>query len=92
VKWMSGSTKRQCDRTLGLHRVRSHCRFAPPLIHYMPDSRTYFVPMFLNRQRDGTLGLHQQHHGDLQHRGGTPRVISDCHFRKQLLNIIGNLV
>ena len=37
-------------------RARSHCRFAPPLIHFIPDSLTYSVPLFLKRQCDRTLG------------------------------------
>jgi hypothetical protein len=31
-------------------RARSHCRFAPPLIHSIPHSRTYSVPLFLKQQ------------------------------------------
>jgi hypothetical protein len=37
-------------------RARSHCRFAPPLIHFIPESLTYSVPLFLKRQCDRTLG------------------------------------
>jgi hypothetical protein len=40
----------------GATRVRSHCRFAPPRIHFIPDSWTYSVPLFLTRQCDRTLG------------------------------------
>ena len=36
--------------------VRSHCRFAPPPIHFIPDSRTYSVPQFLKRQCDRSRG------------------------------------
>jgi hypothetical protein len=36
-------------------RARSHCRFAPPLIHFTPESLTYSVPLFLKRQCDRTL-------------------------------------
>ena len=34
---------------------RSHCRFVPPLIHFIPYSLTYSVPLFLKRQCDRTL-------------------------------------
>jgi hypothetical protein len=33
-------------------RAQSHCRFVPPLIHFIPDSLTYSVPCFLKRQCD----------------------------------------
>ena len=38
--------------------ARSCCRFAPPPVlfaRYLPDSLTYSVPLFLNRQCDRTL-------------------------------------
>jgi hypothetical protein len=41
----------------GLLRARSHCRFVLPLIHFIPDSLTYSIPLFLKRQCDRTLGL-----------------------------------
>jgi hypothetical protein len=37
-------------------RARSHCRFVPPLIPFIPESLTYSVPLFLKRQCDRTLG------------------------------------
>jgi hypothetical protein len=40
----------------GAARARSHCRVAPPLIHFIPDSLTYSVPLSLKRQSDRTLG------------------------------------
>jgi hypothetical protein len=40
----------------GERRARSHCRFAPPRIHFIPHSRTYSVPLLLKRQCDRTLG------------------------------------
>ena len=40
----------------GWARARSHCRFVPPLIHFIPDSLTQSVPLFLKRQCDRTLG------------------------------------
>jgi hypothetical protein len=33
-----------------------HCRFVPPLIHFLPDSLTYSVPSVLKRRCDRTLG------------------------------------
>jgi hypothetical protein len=33
-----------------------HCRFAPPLIHFTPDSLTISVPLLLKQQCDRTLG------------------------------------
>jgi MFS family permease len=43
----------------GTLRARSHCRFVPPLIHFIPDLLTYSVPLFLKRQCDRTLGTLQ---------------------------------
>jgi phytoene dehydrogenase-like protein len=43
-------------RRRGGARARLHCRFVPPLIHFIPDSLTYSVPLFLKRQCDRTLG------------------------------------
>jgi hypothetical protein len=40
----------------GEHRARSHCRFAPPLIHFIPYLLTYSVPLSLKRQCDRTPG------------------------------------
>ena len=31
----------------GRDRARSHCRFALPLIHFIPDPLTYSVPLFI---------------------------------------------
>jgi diketogulonate reductase-like aldo/keto reductase len=39
----------------GEARARLHCRFTL-LIHFIPDSLTYSVPLFLKRQRDRTPG------------------------------------
>ena len=36
--------------------ARSHCRYVLPRIHFIPESLTYSVPLFLNRQCDRTLG------------------------------------
>jgi hypothetical protein len=43
-------------RVRGEPRARSHCRFAPPLIHFTPESLTYSVHLFLKRQCDPTPG------------------------------------
>jgi ankyrin repeat protein len=40
----------------GADRARSHCRVALPLIHFIPDSLTYSMSLFLKRQCDRTLG------------------------------------
>ena len=40
----------------GADRVRSHCHFAPPLIHFVADLLTCSVPLYLKRQCDRTLG------------------------------------
>jgi hypothetical protein len=37
-------------------RARSHCRFVPPLNHFMQDSLTYALPLFLKRRCGRTLG------------------------------------
>jgi hypothetical protein len=44
-------------------RARSHCRFALPLIRFIPESLTYSAPLFLKRQCDRTLGLRQPRRG-----------------------------
>ena len=46
-------------------RARSHCRFVIPLIHFMPDSLTYSVLLYLKRHCDRTAGGHRE--------GGLPR-------------------
>jgi hypothetical protein len=46
--------------------ARSHCRFAPPLIHSIPDPRTYSVHLVLKQQCDRTPGGVRRalrHHG-----------------------------
>ena len=45
----------QPQQPSGRPRARSHCRFAPPLIHFITDLLTYSVPLFLKRQCDRTL-------------------------------------
>jgi hypothetical protein len=40
----------------GAARARSHCRFALPLIHCIPESLTYSVPLYLKRQRGRAPG------------------------------------
>jgi hypothetical protein len=40
----------------GAARARSHCRFVLPFVHLIPDSRTYSVPLVLERQCDRTPG------------------------------------
>jgi hypothetical protein len=40
----------------GAPRARSHCCFVLSPIHFIPDSLTYSVPLFLKRQCDRTLG------------------------------------
>jgi hypothetical protein len=40
----------------GERGARPHCRFVLPLIHFIPDSLAYSVPLFLQRQYDRTLG------------------------------------
>jgi hypothetical protein len=37
-------------------RARSQCRVARPLTRFIPDSRTYSVPLSLDRHRDQTPG------------------------------------
>ena len=40
----------------GEARARSHCRFAPPLICFIPYSPMYSAPLCLKRECDRTLG------------------------------------
>jgi hypothetical protein len=44
------SPEERQQNTLGTARARSHCRFVLPLIHFIPESLTYAVPLFLRRQ------------------------------------------
>jgi hypothetical protein len=46
---------RRCGRGARA-RARSHCRFVPPFIHFIPNSLSYSVPLYLKRQCDRTLG------------------------------------
>jgi hypothetical protein len=47
----------------GGDRARPQCRFVPPIIPFIPDLRTYSVPLLLKLQCDRTLG------GDTAERG-----------------------
>ena len=49
--------ERHLDGGRGLHRARSHCRFALLAILFISYSLTYAVPLFLKRQCDRNLGL-----------------------------------
>jgi hypothetical protein len=55
-----GPTLRDEDATfvgsVGPLRARSHCRVAPPLLHFIQDSLTYSVPLLLKHQCDRTPG------------------------------------
>ena len=61
VALKAASTSRACSTLTAPRtswcgaRARSHYRFVLPLIHFIPDSLTYSVPLFLRRQRDRTL-------------------------------------
>jgi hypothetical protein len=46
-----------CDGGVHTSRAPSHCRFVLPLIHFIPDSPMYSVPLFLKRQCNRTLGV-----------------------------------
>ena len=48
-------------------RVRSHCRFVLPLIHFIPFSLRESVPLFLKRQCDRTLVCSCQHRNTPPH-------------------------
>jgi hypothetical protein len=52
----SGDQFVEMDMRGGTDRARSHCRFLPPPIHFIPDSLTYSVALFLKRQYDRTPG------------------------------------
>jgi hypothetical protein len=58
-------------RGQGQGRVRSHCRFAPPFIRCIQDSRRDAAPLFLKRHRGRTLGKGQGQHGGRRRRGQT---------------------
>jgi hypothetical protein len=46
----------RCIDIRGAARARPRCRFAPQLIHFIPDSLTCSVPLFLKRQCERSLG------------------------------------
>ena len=46
VAMLLAAATRGHDDHCGVNRARSHCRFVLPLIHFIPDSRTYSVPLF----------------------------------------------
>ena len=50
-------------------RARSHCRFAPPLIHFIPDLLPYSVPLFA----EATMRPHPSRRGPRRRRGGGGR-------------------
>jgi hypothetical protein len=57
LAYSARSNKRQRQQSPGGGaRARSHCRFVPPLIHFIPDLLAYSVPLNLKRQCDRTLG------------------------------------
>ena len=45
----------------GVARARSYSRFAAPLLHFIPDSRVYSVPLFLKWPCDRTPGAALYH-------------------------------
>ena len=51
-----GRGGRRAGRGAGRGRARSHCRFARPLIRFIPGSLTHSVPLSLRRQSDRALG------------------------------------
>ena len=54
----------------GARGAHSRCRFVlEPLIHFIPDSLTYSVHLFLKRQCDGTLGARRDGRGAPGSRG-----------------------
>jgi hypothetical protein len=53
----AATARRQAEQ---VRRARSHCRFAPPLSHFIPYSLPYSVPLFLKRQCDRTRQARQQ--------------------------------
>jgi hypothetical protein len=58
-RWRRWARRRRSTTTPfsgGARRAPSHCRSAPPPIHFIPYSLTYSVPLFLKRQCDRTLG------------------------------------
>jgi Tfp pilus assembly protein PilV len=46
------STPAACVRCSATATCPARCRFVPPLIHFMPDSLIYSMPLFLKRQCD----------------------------------------
>jgi hypothetical protein len=49
--------------------ARSRCRLVLPLIHFIPYSLIYSVPLFLKRQCDRTLGALRQRRQEERPRG-----------------------
>ena len=65
----------------GHDRARSHCRFALPLIHFVPDSPRYSVPLLLKRQCDRTPrpGAATGRRADLAVRAWKAQATTDPH-------------
>ena len=63
--------ERHLDGSRGLHRARTHCRFALLTVRFISYSVTYAVPLFLKRQCDRTQGL-QRDPGALCGQGARP--------------------
>ena len=77
------------NRFEGEARARSHCRFVPPLIHFIPDSLTlltYSLPLFLQRQCDRTLG-----EGPAVHGYGVPTKVRETPSRPSSNILLGRL-
>jgi hypothetical protein len=73
----------------GAPRARSHCRFVPQLIHFIPESLIqYSVPLYtMGRQCDQTLGAPRLQRGRRVRAPGADIFIlnrSNIYFRKYI--------
>jgi hypothetical protein len=66
----------------GTQRARSHCRFVPPLIRFIPYLLIYSVPLYLKRRCDRTLGT-PEYMAPEQWRGEEAAVTKLCDVRRQ---------
>jgi hypothetical protein len=82
-------------RDLVRRRPASHCCFVPPPTHFIPESQTYSVPLFLKRQCDRTLGAaaagvplgRGRPAPPARARSGGHRARSHCRFGRPLIHV-----
>jgi hypothetical protein len=82
TKALFSSPESAAARRRAVGRAPPHCCVALPLIRFIPDSRTYSVPLFLKRRCDRTLAVGAAGAGaavcaHAAERAGLHRVLAD---------------